>query len=65
MPTLGFDENLERTFDYGSRSFRVYLTPALELEIFDGEDKRLKNMPSPGKKDDPERRRRLTRTLNS
>ena len=55
VPTLGFDENLERTFDYGSRSFRVYLTPALELEIFDGEDKRLKNMPSPGKKDDPEK----------
>lgn len=52
VPTLGFDENLRRTFDYGDRSFSVYLTPALELEIFDGEEKRLKNMPAPGKKDD-------------
>ena len=52
MPTLGFGERQERTFDYGARSFHVYLTPALELEIFDGEGKRLKNMPAPGKRDD-------------
>lgn len=52
VPTLGFGERLERTFDYGARSFHVYLTPALELEIFDGEGKRLKNMPAPGKRDD-------------
>ncbi len=55
VPDLGFDESLERTFDYGERSFHVYLTPALELEIFDGENKRLKNMPAPGKRDDAEK----------
>lgn len=52
VPTLGFDEKLERSFDYGTRVFRVYLTPALELEIFDGEGKRLKNLPAPGKRDE-------------
>lgn len=55
VPDLGFDESLERVFDYGERSFHVYLTPALELEIFDGENKRLKNMPAPGKRDDAEK----------
>ena len=55
VPDLGFDESLEKIFDYGERSFHVYLTPALELEIFDGENKRLKNMPAPGKRDDAEK----------
>lgn len=53
VPDLGFDEQLCRTFDFGPRQFKVYLTPALELEIFEGE-KRLKNLPKPGAKDDPE-----------
>ena len=53
VPNLGFDENLCREFDYGTRKFRVYLTPALELEIFEGE-KKLKNLPKPGVKDDAE-----------
>ncbi len=55
VPTLGFDEKMERTFDYGTRRFRIYLTPALELEIFDEEGKRLKNMPAPGKRDEEEK----------
>ena len=55
VPTLGFGENMERIFDYGSRQFAVYLTPALELEIQDGEGKRLKNMPAPGKRDEEEK----------
>ena len=55
VPDLGFDERMERVFDYGTRQFRVYLTPALELEILDGDGKRLKNMPSPGKRDDETR----------
>ena len=55
MPDLGFNERMERVFDYGTRQFRVYLTPALELEILDGDGKRLKNMPSPGKRDDETR----------
>lgn len=52
VPDLGFNENLERIFDYGERQFKVYITPALEIEIFDENDKKLKNMPAPGKKDD-------------
>lgn len=54
VPDLGFDEEAKRTFDYGERSFVVYLTPALELEVYDNNGKKLKNIPSPGKKDDPE-----------
>ncbi|MBR0483320.1 MAG: DUF4132 domain-containing protein [Oscillospiraceae bacterium] len=54
VPDLGFDENLCRIFDYGQRQFKVYLTPALELEIFEG-DKKLKNLPKPGKTDDTEK----------
>ena len=54
VPDLGFDENLCRIFDYGTRQFKVYLTPALELEIFEG-DKKLKNLPKPGKSDDAEK----------
>lgn len=55
VPSLGFDERMEQTFDYGSRSFRVVLSPALELEVYDESGKRLKNLPSPGKKDEPEK----------
>ena len=54
VPDLGFDENLCRIFDYGTRQFRVYLNSALELEIFEGE-KKLKTLPKPGKNDDPEK----------
>ncbi len=52
VPDLGFNENMERIFDYGERQFKVYITPALEVEIYDENDKKLKNMPAPGKKDD-------------
>lgn len=55
VPNLGFDERMEQTFDYGTRSFKVVLTPALELEVYDEKGKRLKNLPSPGKKDEPEK----------
>ncbi len=54
VPKLGFDEQMERVFDYGKRTFRVSLTPALTLEVCDDKGKKLKNMPSPGKQDDPE-----------
>ena len=54
VPDLGFDKNLCRVFDFGERQFQVYLTPALELEIFEG-DKKLKNLPKPGVKDDPDK----------
>ncbi|MBQ7915409.1 MAG: DUF4132 domain-containing protein [Firmicutes bacterium] len=52
VPDLGFDENCQQIVDYGKRSFTVYLTPALELEIFDEKGKKLKSMPAPGKTDE-------------
>lgn len=55
VPNLGFDENMERIFDYGERKFTVTITPALEVEVFDESGKKLKNIPAPGKKDDPEK----------
>ena len=55
VPNLGFDERMEQTFDYGERSFRVSLTAALELQVFDEDGKKLKSLPAPGKKDDPEK----------
>lgn len=55
VPGLGFGEDLSRTFDYGTRTFTVYLTPALELEVFDMDQKRLKTVPAPGKRDEEEK----------
>lgn len=54
VPNLGFDGQMERTFDYGRRKFRVILTTALTLEVYDEKGKKLKNLPAPGKQDDPE-----------
>ena len=54
VPNLGFNEKMERIFDYGPRKFKVYLTPSLELEIFDEDNKKRKTMPAPSKKDDEE-----------
>ena len=55
VPDLGFDEKMERKFDYGGRKFLVTITPALEIEVFDEKGKKLKNLPAPGKKDDEKR----------
>ncbi len=52
VPDLGFDETMQRTFDYGERIFKVMITPALDLEVYDQNGKKLKNLPAPGKKDD-------------
>ncbi len=52
VPTLGFDQNRERMFDYGTRKFRAVLTFSLEVEIFDETGKQLKHIPAPGKKDE-------------
>lgn len=54
VPDLGFNEDRYREFDYGSRQFRVYISPALELEILNG-DKKVKSMPKPGANDDAEK----------
>lgn len=55
VPDLGFDENMERQFDYGERKFRVTITPSLEIQVFDEAGKKLKNIPAPGKKDDEQK----------
>ena len=55
VPSLGCDEKMEQVFDYGTRVFRVYLNPSLELEVFDGDGKKLKSLPAPGKRDDGEK----------
>ena len=55
VPSLGFDEHMERRFDYGNRSFTVTITPALEMKIYDESGKKLKNMPAPGTRDDAEK----------
>ena len=55
VPDLGFHESMEQIFDYGTRTFTVRLNTALEAEVYDEGGKRLKTMPAPGKKDDPEK----------
>ncbi|MDE5824171.1 MAG: DUF4132 domain-containing protein, partial [Lachnospiraceae bacterium] len=55
VPDLGFNENMERIFDYGERMFKVMITPALDVEVYDETGKKLKNLPAPGKKDDAEK----------
>lgn len=55
VPDLGFNENMERVFDYGERKFTVAITTALEIEVFDESGKKLKNLPAPGKRDDEEK----------
>lgn len=52
VPDLGFNESMERVFDYGERKFKVYLSMSLELEVYDENNKKLKTLPAPGKKDD-------------
>lgn len=54
VPSLGFDAHMERIFDYGKRQFKAVLTPVLSIEVYDEKGKQLKNMPAPGKTDDPE-----------
>lgn len=54
VPDMGFNDEMCRVFDYGNRQFKVYLTPELEIEIFNG-DKKVKNMPKPGVNDDREK----------
>ncbi len=52
VPDLGFNESMERIFDYGERKFKVYINQALEIEVYDEKNKKLKNLPAPGKRDD-------------
>ncbi len=38
VPDLGFDNKMERFFDYGVRKFIVTITPALEIEVFEAKE---------------------------
>ena len=53
VPDLGFGKDGRRVFDYGKRSFTVRLTPTLELSITNDQGKAVKNLPAPGKTDEP------------
>ena len=53
VPDLGFGKDGKRVFDYGKRSFTVRLTPTLELSITNDQGKAVKNLPAPGKTDEP------------
>lgn len=55
VSSLGFDKNGQRVFDYGTRKFNVSLTPNLEIEVYDENNKKIKTLPKPGKKDDEEK----------
>ncbi len=55
IPDLGFDSEKKQVFDYGTRKFIVYLTSALTLEVTDENGKKVKSLPSPGKRDDEEK----------
>lgn len=55
VPDLDFDEHAERMFDYGTRQFKVVLTTALEMVVYDENDKKIKTLPAPGKMDDEEK----------
>lgn len=55
VPDLGFNERMERVFDYGARSFTVSITPELEIQVRDQEGRKLKNMPAPGKRDEEDK----------
>lgn len=55
VPDLGFNEKMERIFDYGERKFTVTITTALELEIAGENGKKVKNLPVPGQKDDSQK----------
>lgn len=65
VPDLGFDAQMEQHFDYGARSFVVRLNTALELEVYGKDGKRLKNLPSPGKQDDPEKAKEANNAYKS
>ncbi len=52
VPNLGFDDSMKMVFDYGSRKFDVFLNTALELEVYDEKNKKIKSLPAVGKNDD-------------
>ncbi|PAQ15373.1 hypothetical protein CD798_06175 [Bacillaceae bacterium SAOS 7] len=55
IPTLGFDQEGKRVFDYGPRSFTVEVTPEQTLQIFKEDGKSVKNLPQVAKSDDEQK----------
>jgi hypothetical protein len=52
VPDLGFNQNGEREFDFGSRKFTAFLTSAQTLGLKDSTGKTIANLPKPNAKDD-------------
>ncbi|WP_338754346.1 DUF4132 domain-containing protein [Bacillus sp. FJAT-52991] len=55
IPTLGFDREGRRIFDYGPRSFTVEITPEQTMQIFKEDGKSVKNLPPVAKSDDEQK----------
>lgn len=55
VPNLGFQRDGKQIVDYGERTFTVRISTAFELEVFDENGKKLKNLPAPSKKDHAEK----------
>ncbi len=55
VPNFGFQLDGKRIFDYGERKFTVFLLNGFELEVTEESGKKLKSLPAPGKRDDPEK----------
>ncbi len=51
IPDLNFSDDMSRTFDYGTRQFKVYIGKDLKPEITCS-GKKLKTFPKPGENDD-------------
>ncbi len=51
IPDLNFSEDMSRTFDYGTRQFKVYISKDLRPVIICN-GKKLKTFPKPGENDD-------------
>lgn len=53
VPNLGFNENREIRLSYGTRSFKVKLTPKMDVTLWDEEKQKvIKALPKPGPNDD-------------
>ena len=64
IPSAGFDESGEASFDYGARTFRARLNAALEIELFNPEGKQISSLPNARKDEDEARVQELKARLN-
>jgi hypothetical protein len=53
VPDLGLDERGQRLFDFGPRQFRATIGPDLKHRVIDEKGDVKKDLPKPGKTDDP------------